>query len=571
VNELPAAPEEPAADLLELEGIADEFCAALAEAARTGSLPPLPAEFAQRVSPDRQIALLKLLCVVESERRPRLPGYELVQVIADRNMAVVYEGTDTATGRRVAVKVLRGAERDRAPLQEEFWRTDGEVLADLSHPNIVPVLRVGTHEGYTFLVMPFVEGGDLHHRIADFTLSGELLLCEQQRRVELIEQVARAADHVHRHGVIHRDLKPSNILIGAHNCALVCDFGLAKLLRDRAQLTLTGQLIGTLRYMAPEQARGLRVLTTAVDIWAIGAVLYELMTGHAPFCHDERSDHELSDHELLRRKTEPGATPPAPSELDPSGAVDADLEWICMRCLEPDPARRFESARELADALHRFRTGQRVRPHRSLSRRVREFASELVPDVRRPPAQADYIRRWRWALRTEAGTALIAHGAVLALALSGAAASWVWAAFVLGDTCCAWCAWYAFMSRNRLKPMERAVMQMWTGADLTAVLLFALTVPLTRPPDPAALATFYTGYLLIRGLVLFIEGRACWGRMYWVSGAFYLMAVAIQFAPVYAPALYAGLYSSWFVWLSFCKWEPTAPDSESSPPSVRSS
>jgi serine/threonine protein kinase len=549
----------PGADELELDQVADEFCAAWAQAVRDGKPLPLPAAFATRVSPDRRSALLELLRKVEDElrndrRAPRLPGYELGRVIADRNMAIVYEAIEQATGRRVVVKVLRSAERDRFARQEEFWGEDREVIAGLEHAHIVPILHVGAHEGCVFLVMPLIEGGDLWQRLAEFTLSEPLPLNELRRRVKLIEQVARAADYVHRRGVIHRDLKPSNILIGEGNRALVCDFGLARRLRDRVRLTITGQLLGTLPYMAPEQARGERHLTVAVDIWAIGAILYELLTGHAPFCKDDPIPSVL-----LQRKTERGATPPLPSDVVPGSAINRDLEWICMRCLEHNPDDRFASARELVEALERFRYEQQVPLQPSIGRRVRTVVARAADIVSRPPAQPDYIRRWRWALRTEAFTAPIAHGTVLALTLSGAPAPWVWAAFLLGDTVCGLLIWYLFLGRRRLTPMERSVMQLWAGADLTAMFLFALTVPLSRPPDAAAIGTFYTSYLLIRALVLFIEGRMCWGKLYWVSATFYAAAGAVQFVPAYAPAIYGAVYSLWFLGNSFCRWE-TVPD-----------
>jgi hypothetical protein len=183
--------------------------------------------------------------------------------------------------------------------------------------------------------------------------------------------------------------------------------------------------------------------------------------------------------------------------------------------------------------------------------------------MNRPPAQADYIRRWRWALRAEACTSIVAHSALFALVQSGAAAPWVWLAYLVGDTAIGWTVWHLIMRRSHLTGMERSLMQLWVGTDLTAALWFAITVPLTRPPDAAAVATFYTAYLLMRGLVFFIEGRMCWGRLYLVSCAFYIAAVAMPFVPAAAPLIYAGVYAGWFLWLSFCRWDAVPPDGAS--------
>jgi serine/threonine-protein kinase len=388
----------------------------------------------------------------------------------------------------------------------------------------------------------------------DFSLAGPLSAEERDRRAltaaRLLKQVAGAVAYVHSRLLIHRDLKPSNILLDAELNARVCDFGLARRLQDPVKLTLTGQLIGTIEYMAPEQASGDEFLTTAADIWSIGAVLYELLTGHPPYC-----ERKLGTMALLAAKVAPGAAPAPPSELNANLDADSELERICMKCLEYDPAKRFATAKELAEALDKFLKGEKSPPEPWLRRAYESIRKQ----IQRPPAQSDYVRRWRWALRTEACTALVAHSAVLALVLSGAAGYWVWAAFLLGDTLCGWTIWYAFMRRARLTAMERNLMQLWTGTDASALLLFAVTVPLSRPPDAGSVATFYTAYLIMRGLVFFVEGRMCWGGFYVVSAALYLGVVVAQLIPGAAPAVYACTYSTAFICISFFKWDQKQP------------
>lgn len=241
-------------------------------------------------------------------------------------MGVVFRAYDPALKRDVAVKLVRNGE----PLTGELarYRFEAEMVANLDHPNVVRVYAFGEADGVPYLVMPLMDGGSLAQRLkADGPLAPRVA-------AELVRDVARGVHHAHQRGLIHRDLKPGNLLLDGEGRPHVADFGLARSLEATA--TVSGGLAGTPAYMAPEQARGDKGLTIAVDVHALGAILFELLTGQPPF---GAADVPL----ILKRVQEE----PAASIRD----VPADLETICRKCLEKDPADRYPSAEALAEDL----------------------------------------------------------------------------------------------------------------------------------------------------------------------------------------------------------------------------
>jgi hypothetical protein len=266
--------------------------------------------------------------------RPEVAGYEILGELGRGSMGVVYRARQRSLNRPVALKmILAGAYAGPAALAR--FRNEAEAAARLQHPNIVPIYELGEHIGMPYAVLELVAGGSLDRRLAGGPLPA-------RGAAELIEALARAIDHAHRRGVVHRDLKPSNILLMADGTPKISDFGLAKLVSGDGGLTQTGEMLGTPSYMAPEQAENRRDLGPAVDIWALGAILYECLTGRRPFC----GRSVLETLELIR-----SGTPPRPGVL--CEAVPPALEVICLRCLEKDPAARYPSAAALADDLRR--------------------------------------------------------------------------------------------------------------------------------------------------------------------------------------------------------------------------
>ncbi len=308
--------------------------------------------------------------------------YELQEEIARGGMGIVYKARQVSLNRLVALKmILAGSFASSRDIQR--FRAEAEAAANLDHPHIVPIYEVGEHDGQQYYSMKFVEGTSLaKHARGD-----------PRREVEGIVAVIRAVHHAHQRGVLHRDLKPSNVLVDSQGTLLVTDFGLAKRLAagDRS-FTEAGQVLGTPKYMAPEQAAGRKDLSVAADVYSLGVILYERLTGQSPFT----GDNALT---LLRQARE--SDPPRPSSIRPG--LDRDLETVVLKCLEKEPGRRYPSAEALSDDLENWLTGR--------------------PITARPVGQTE--RAWRWCRRNPAVACLLAL--TLVALVSTAAVSTVFA------------------------------------------------------------------------------------------------------------------------------------------------
>jgi mono/diheme cytochrome c family protein len=276
-------------------------------------------------------------------------GYEILEVIDQGGMGVVYKATQIGLQRTVALKMLAGFRV--GPKQLARFRVEAEAIARLHHAHIVQIYEVGEVDGHSFFAMEFVAGGTLAHRLANGPLP-------PTTAAELVEVLARAIHHAHTRGIVHRDLKPANILLASREendthaplVPKVTDFGLAKRLGTENDHTTTGEVIGTPAYMAPEQAQGWTdVIGPPCDVYALGAILYECLTGCPPF----KGNTIL---ETLRQAI--ADDPVAPRRL--RSDVPRDLEAICLKCLEKKQARRYASAEALADDLRCFLTNRPV-------------------------------------------------------------------------------------------------------------------------------------------------------------------------------------------------------------------
>lgn len=272
-----------------------------------------------------------------------LGGFELLGVIAHGGMGVVYKARHTRLDRYAAIKmVLAGAHA--APEQLARFRSEAQVVASLQHPNIVQLYEVGDHDNLPFIALEFVDGGSLAKKAGGQPQP-------PREAAALIEVMARAIEYAHEKGVVHRDLKPANILLTAEGAPKITDFGLAKRLEADSSQTRTGTLMGTPSYMAPEQASGdTHAIGPTTDIYALGAILYELLTGVPPFTANSAFETVVA---VMKSDVV------APRRLRPE--IPADLETICLKCLQKEQSKRFGSAAELADDLRRFLAGETIR------------------------------------------------------------------------------------------------------------------------------------------------------------------------------------------------------------------
>jgi tRNA A-37 threonylcarbamoyl transferase component Bud32 len=293
--------------------------------------------------------------------------YDLLEEIGRGGMGVVCKARQRSLNRHVALKLLR---RDRwaEAADAQRFRNEPEMVAQLDHPHIVPIYEVGEHESRLFFSMKLIDGGSLAEQLGRFP-------AEPRSAARLVAEVARAVHHAHQRGILHRDLKPSNVLLDHDGQPHVVDFGLAKRIEADASLTQSGALVGTPNYMAPEQTTGQRgAVTTATDVYGLGAVLYVLVTGGPPF----KGEDVLATLVQVRERE-----PRPPSRVNRK--VDRDLETICLKCLDKEPGRRYGSATEVADDLDRWLAGEPV-----WARRAGPW-ERAAKWVRRRPALAGLI------------------------------------------------------------------------------------------------------------------------------------------------------------------------------------
>src|SRR3954470_4950648 len=258
--------------------------------------------------------------------------YEIKGELGRGGMGVVYRARQISLNRMVALKMLTG---HYGPNELTRFLAEAETAAGLHHTNIIQIYEVGDVEGAPFFSMEYVESGSL----ADQLLTGPI---EQRDAAQLLMSVARALHFAHRNGVVHRDLKPANILLDPEDVPKVADFGIAKRLTANTALTQSGDVIGTPTYMSPEQARGTsRDVGAAADVYSLGAILYEMLSGRPPFLPED-DETALTVRVIIEDPVSPAFYRPG---------ISRELETICLKCLEKEPASRYESAAALAEDL----------------------------------------------------------------------------------------------------------------------------------------------------------------------------------------------------------------------------
>jgi eukaryotic-like serine/threonine-protein kinase len=310
---------------------------------------------------------------------PRIPGYEVEAVLGRGGMGIVYQARDLRLGRRVALKMLLAGAYAGSGERQRFLR-EAEAVAGLRHANIVQVHGAGEHDGRPYFTMEYVEGGSLAQQLAGTPQPA-------RQAAALLATLAEAVQAAHQGGVVHRDLKPANILLTADGTPKIADFGLARHFDSGPALTLSGARVGTPSYMAPEQAIGKAgTIGPAADIYALGAVLYEMLTGRPPFRGETVVETE---RQVIAEEPVP------PARLNPK--VPHDLETICLKCLHKDPERRYATAAALADDLRRFQRAE--------------------PIAARPAGLPE--RAGKWVRRHPTPSALLAAGLLLVMLLVG--------------------------------------------------------------------------------------------------------------------------------------------------------
>jgi len=409
--------------------------------------------------------------------------YELLEEIARGGIGVVYKARQVSLNRIVAVKMILAGQF--ASLGEvKRFQTEAQAAGSLTHPNIVGIYEVGEQDGHHYYSMPFVEGKSL----AELVESGQWRAEDGTEAARLVVKIARAVQFAHQAGVLHRDLKPGNILIGTDGDPRVMDFGLAKQLKSDERLTVTGNLLGTPGFMAPEQARGRSGQSTvATDIYSLGAILYFLLTSRPPFVADSALDAMLLALESEAVK---------PRRINP--LVSADLEHICLRCLEKRPEDRYVSAAELADSLEHFLKGE------PLLANAKDIGPRLASWGRHQPALAARLCTVLLCLGIIATAYQLHHHTTLAQHLAVISVLVLWLTV-------------SFVCQRGLESERHAnwIRLVWSAADLVALTALLLIVQASSSPllilYPTLIAA--SGFWLRVSLVTTTTGMALLGYL----------------------------------------------------------
>jgi serine/threonine protein kinase len=440
--------------------------------------------------------------------------YELLEEVARGGMGVVYKARQRRLNRTVAIKMILAGQLASSEEVRRFF-SEAEAAAAMQHPNIVAIHEVGEHEGQHFFSMDYVEGANLAELVREAPLSAE-------RAARYVNAIALAIQYAHDRGKLHRDLKPSNVIVDLTDQVRVTDFGLARSIEGSSDLTGTGQVVGTPSYMPPEQAAGRRgAIGPASDVYSLGAILYELVTGRPPF----RAETAL---DTLMQVLE--ADPAAPRLLNPT--IPHDLQTICLKCLEKDPRARYGTARQLADDLERYLSGEPISA--STVNLVGRMTRALTHS-----ANDEELQAWGLALVVIGVLIFSSHLAIWVLELLGQ--PW-WLAYGIPRTVMV-LALAAILLRSRRQSIlptnatERLIWSIWiaylAGYSAAAVLIAVSGRPHLELYPPAA---------IVSGVCFFIMGSHIWGGNYVVGLTFLIAAPAMPLFLAWSPLVFGALW-----------------------------
>jgi hypothetical protein len=499
-----ATPEELCPDDTRLQGLLRER---LARRQRLHAALDLPSQTQQEPA-------------VKAAALPLIDGYEIGEILGRGGMGLVFKARQKALKRDVALKIVVSGAHAGAEERARF-RTEAEAVARLGHPGIVQIYEVGEQAGCPYLALEFVGGGSLAEQLDGTPMA-------PRRAAELVRNLARAVQHAHEQGIVHRDLKPANVLLTQAGNAKIADFGLAKLLDVEHGQTHTGAVLGSPSYMAPEQAEGkVRAIGPATDVYALGAILYELLTGRPPFVGAS----------LLETLDQVRTHDPAPPQaLQPR--VSGDLATICLKCLEKNPAQRYPTAAALACDLDQFLSGEPIAARKMT---VFEQAARLVRH-----RQLD-VNWGAWATLSFclAPLPLLSQGVVfvfyrdrpeyppVSLIVSLVTVAVMLYALFFGKRA----------STHLVAPAQRRYLLSTWLANFIGMVLVLFTI--WRVIEPATLDAWFVIYALwlIEVGCVFFSFAANAGFLYLTASLCFVLALLAPFFPFYMPLVVGSLMS----------------------------
>jgi serine/threonine-protein kinase len=446
---------------------------------------------------------------------PRSFGdYELLAELGRGGMGIVYKAREKSLDRTIALKmVLRGELASPEALAR--FQTEARAGAALNHENIVPVYTVSEHGGQPFYTMQFVEGTTLTQKLASGPLPDRVA-------ARYLLAVAEAVEHAHRHGILHRDLKPSNVLIDAQDRPHVADFGLAKRIGEPGAsatggITSTGAILGTPSYLAPEQAAGSRgIISPASDVYSLGAILYEMLTGRPPF-----QAATALDTLLLVLEQEPVP----PRALNPK--VDRDLEMICLKCLQKPPELRYSTAAALAADLRAYLEGEPVSVR---STRLTSFIGRVFRETHHAAVLQNWGLLWMWHSLATLILCIITNALAWAGVQNRVPYILLW---TVGLTTWAGIFWSLRRRAGPVTSVERQIAHFWAAGVVGTMGVFITELVLKMP-----VLTLSPILAVLAGMVFLIKGGMLSGTFYFYAVALFLTAIAMAFFPQVGPLLF---------------------------------
>lgn len=446
------------------------------------------------------------------------PGYQLLGELGRGGMGLVYKARQNGLNRLVALKVILAGAHASGPDLVRF-RAEAEAIARLRHPNIVQIYEIGEYSGLPYFSLEFCPGGSL-----DRKLNGTPLVSREA--AELVAKLGRATHEAHQKGILHRDLKPANVLLGEDGTPKITDFGLAKQLDGPSGRTQSGDVLGTPSYMAPEQAGGkTNEIGPAADIYSLGAILYELLAGRPPFRAATPLDTLLQVIE----------NDPAPIRLM-NPQVDRDLETICLKCLEKDPAHRYQSASLLAEDLERYLAGDPI------SVRSINTLERLTRTLQRSQIDAGF-EAWGTILLLFAVIVLASQVVLFAVISTKQPELLVHAVQSVQFLFMGLVLW-------RFRPPQMLAMNaarknlwsIWIGFLIACglvALVSQMLVGLERIYD----FFLYPYWAILTGLAFFAMGSSYWGWFYAFGLAFFVLAILLPLCPIAGPLAFGVLWA----------------------------
>lgn len=442
---------------------------------------------------------LQTYAYVERGPMPRetpesFPGYEVLEELGRGGMGIVYRARQLSLNRIVAVKMLLGRSEST---QIDRFRVEAEAIGQLQHANIIQIFEIGEVDGSPYYTLEFCPNGSLAHR-----LNGKAI--DNREAAELIRDIAIAMESAHQAGIVHRDLKPANVLMAADGRPKVSDFGIAKTEGGDSH-TQTGAIIGTPSYMAPEQAGGLaKSVGPTADVYALGAILYECLTGRAPFVGQ-------NPLETIQQVIDQDPVPP--TTINP--LADSDLEKIVLKCLEKKPEARYATAQELAEDLQRYLDGEQV------TARSVNLIERLQRELNRNSHDAK-LRPWGAGIMWLGAIVFLSHlctSILLSIAIRESVAFWIPRSIML-ISIVLWVRQFNFA--NALlptNPLERMLWATWLGYLFAFMAMFWVMDAMNMGH-----LEMYGPAMVISGMAWFTMGGCIWGGCYIIGIVFMLTA-----------------------------------------------